>query len=274
MTAKRGMQWKTPWRRQKTPVGQAPVDVWFFANFGPPVGAPQARYRFPLAVPAPGDGAAPFWIGIMFAATLSTVSVEQVRAFVSRAAAGAGFSLFGTWPVLGPDPRPLRVTGSVMASATPLTTDVPQVGAETRAVVALLVVEPFDTGRRETLWVDGNPVASKTDPLPYATAAGTLLTMAAETALVGINIGINGWAGGNFLPTDQEIRDWFGSTRANLAVAEIPTKTSDRFTATSVAPAVPAVLPNLAGGQNMDYVVTLAPDPVVVNTLIPVTFNY
>jgi hypothetical protein len=268
------MLWKPAWRRQKTPVGQTPVDAWFFANFGPPVGAPQARYRFPLAVPAPGDGAAPFWVGIMFAATLSTVSVEQVRAFISRAGAGAGYSLFGTWPIIGPDPRPLRVTGSVMATPAPLTNDVPQVGAETRAVVALMTVEPFDTGRRETLWVDGNPVATKTEALPYADAAGTRLTMAAETSVAGISIGINGFAGGNFLPTSQEIRDWFGSTRANLEVAAIPGKTSDRLTATSVAPAVPAVLPNLAGGQNMDYVVTLAPDPVVVNILLPVTFNY
>lgn len=274
MTAKRGTLWKTSWRRQKTPVGQAPVEAWFFSNFGPPVGAPQARYRFPLAVPATGDGVAPFWVGIMFAANLTTVSVEAVRAFVSRAGAGTGYSLLGQWPVTGPDPRPLRVIGQTMSEPVPLFTDVPQVGAETRAVVALMVVEPFDTGRRETLYVDGFPVSSQTDPIAYAAAVGTLLTMAAETSLAGINIGINGWAGGNFLPTSQEIEDWFGSTRANLAVAEIPGKTSDRFTATSVAPAVPAVLPNLAGGQSMDYVVTLPPDPVVVNTLIPVTFNY
>jgi hypothetical protein len=80
-------------------------------------------------------------------------------------------------------------------------------------------------------------------------------------------------AGGNALPTTQEIQDWFAATRSALSAQPIPGKTLDQYDAANTPGVVPNPLVNLAGGQNAPLV-TVGTPPVPVNILIPATFGY
>lgn len=152
-----------------------------------------------------------------------------------------------------------------------ISAEVSPLGADFRSIVSLITCVPDGLGNNVLkLYVDG--VYKSQVTLPYV-SSGNPMRMGTPNVL-GKNPLVHGWVGGNSLLTNSEIKQWFISSRYNLEIAEIPGKTSDRITATSVAPLAPATLPNLAGGQSMDYVVNVLPDPVVRNVLVPVTFAY
>jgi len=150
---------------------------------------------------------------------------------------------------------------------------VPQIGADIRAIVSLLTVEPDGLGNDIiSFYVDGSLVLQQIgsySPIPSFVRMRTV-NQAGDVP----QPYVHGWAGGNALPTVDEIEQWFFDSRYNMEIAAIPGKTSDRFSATSVQPTAPGVLPNLAGGQVMNYVVDNPPDPVAQNVLLNVTFAY
>jgi hypothetical protein len=87
---------------------------------------------------------------------------------------------------------------------------------------------------------------------------------------------INSMAGGNALPTTQEIQDWFQASRYALpfpVAQQIPGKTLDQYDAGATPGIVPNPLVNLAVGQNAPLVVSGIP-PIPANLLIPATFAY
>jgi len=267
MTAKHGTQWKTSWRRQK-PNAVSQYPMWFFNSFGVNLnGAPKAQYQ--MSDPATGDGVAPFWVGLVAAVDVAIGPNESYTGFVGRTArwnVGAGNGGSG-----------IRANGTTVAGGSS-TDHIWASGANIRAVVVLMTVEPNPSGPGSVtkIYIDSKAPLVDVDPATYTPGPPTLTTFLTrvQPAVPLVGAYINGWAGGNFALTTAEIGQWFADVRANLETAAIPGKTSDRFSATSVAPTRPAVLPNLAGGGPMTYAVTQVPDPVALNTLVPVTFAY
>lgn len=269
MTRLRGMLWKTPWKRNRPEVASVPVPMWFFTRFGPSGNGftPNSDYRMPAPSPVPGDSGAPFWIG-----TIGLADIAGAPGITNQyAGASSGFN----WGVASQFLRSFAGDPGVLSgeggTGIGLSAQVPVLGASLRAVVTLITSVPDGFGNNTTrLYVDGVFKSQVTGP--YVFAPG-ILSMGTPNVF-GAQPGIHGWAGGNALPTPAEIQQWFLSSRYNLEIAAIPGKTSDRFSATSVAPAVPAVLPNLAGGQVMNYTVNVLPDPGALNLLVNVTFGY
>ena len=263
MTAKRGTLWKTSWRRQKPVVTPNPLPMWFFTNFGGFSPNPFARYAFPNPSPATGEFGPPFWVGMVTAYQPASLVGNTIAAF-----AGSG-GLPGRWllqtNMVNPNDAAVSVVsvgGNVLMNAS-----APTLNATYRAVVMLATFVTSGGVTTGRLWVDGNPVVVDTSPTPLPIAA--IIEMFARTTGY-----IHGWAGGNVAPTNAEIQSWFFNTKNNQEIAEIPGKTLDRFSATSVQPAVPNPLPTLGTGQNMDYQVVIPPDPVAQNVFIPVSFGY
>lgn len=268
MTRLRGMIWKTPWSRKRTPVASVPVPMWFFSNFGAGGSGviPNSTYHFAAAAPAPGATGIPFWVGQVSAFDVTQVGLVQSQVgFVNRG-----------WENIG---RLLSFN-----SANSLETEVqagpslleqpPTLGATLRAIVSLMTVEPVGPDTQLSLYVDGTLRKSFVFPGTYMPPVALLNMAAFSLPTDPVPPYIHGWAGGGSVPTVEEIQQWFLDTRYNTEVADIPGKTTDRISATSVAPLAPPVLPNLAGGQPMTYVVPVPPDPVAINSLINVTFAY
>lgn len=270
MTRLRGMLWKTPWKRNRPEVASVPVPMWFFSRFGRTGGIfPSSEYQTPASSPAPGDGLPPFWIGMIGAFDLALARqtiVPGQNVFVRRGWVMRDFmsSIVGSVNAL--EARGQAGTTSIVQSF------VPQIGADIRAIVSLMTVEPDGANVKTSLYVDGVLFAQQVGA--YTASPFQVVMSGEEVETSSPQPYIHGWAGGNALPTLAEIQQWFLDSRYNLEIAAIPGKTSDRFSATSVAPAAPAALPNLAGGQVMNYVVNVPPDPVALNTLLNVTFAY
>jgi hypothetical protein len=277
MTAKRGTQWKTSWRRQKSGIGSGPVDVWFFNRFSDFNGG--SSYRQPAAVPTVGDAGPPYWVGSLTAIGLFLPSLPNPLLGIP-ASAGA---FAGDWA--------LEVTGLFVPPAQPPVTPASQslgVKVDTtnglgqyqplpllsndetiiRAVVALMQVEPLPSGSyQRTLWVDGNP------RLTRISASYVPNPNFAEFCPQDYRSFMNGWAGGNASLTDAEIRQWFADVRLQAQIVSIPGKTSDLFTAAPPTVGVPPVLVNQAGGQNATLIAVGAP-PVPFNIQVPAWFGY
>jgi hypothetical protein len=267
------MLWKTPWKRNRVPVASVPVPMWFFTNFGSTGILPGSAYEFPAPSPSPGDAASPFWVGMIGAMDLAAAKLNNVsihESLVSRGTPGS-WSLRDAMASVGGLISFLEARAS--AAGTSFIQPVPQIGADIRAIVSLLTVEPDGLGNDIlSFYVDGSLVLQQIgsySPLPNLVRMRTV-----EQVGVVPQPYVHGWAGGNALPTVDEIKQWFFDSRYNMEIAAIPGKTSDRFSATSVQPTAPGVLPNLAGGQVMNYVVDTPPDPVAQNVLLNVTFAY
>lgn len=251
MTASKGMLWKTAWRRRTGGFAlQEPVDMWLF----------NAQYKTPLPAPSFAANPAPFWYGM--------VGLSQCF-FYSSAANGfsEGFQPAAFDPQVGPNlfiqtavepgvVEDMFMLGGPNAqpAVQPLTWDLQTI------TVMLVTVTPFGGGYSVALWVDGGFAASWSSPVPYAPS----------TVPVSMDgLAINGATGGPGTPTQGQISTWFTGVKTSLQTVAIPGMTSDLWNATSVAPATPPVLPNLAGGQVMN----LQPGPAT-NTLTSVRFNY
>jgi hypothetical protein len=270
MTAKHGTQWKTSWRRQKPSIGAGqPVPMWFFRNNG---GGPFSSFVFrqPLTTPSVGDGAPPFWVGMIAGSDPSVAPLPSTEsAGVFRTSAWQLF-LNHSSPASGL-PAELSVTGEAIASSDAILVDPlspPLSPITLRAVVAMLVVTPVVGGNLETLWIDGSVRRQSFVALPYVPGNGLNVFDPGRLYL-------NSMAGGNALPTAAEIKAWFSATRYASpfpAAQPIPGKTLDRYDAGATPAVVPNPLVNLAGGQNAPLVLQNVPVPA--NLLVPATFGY
>lgn len=273
MTAKRGTLWKTSWRRQKPGIAAAPVPMWFFKNNG---GAPGSNFVFtqPLTAPGIGDGTPPFWVGMICGSEVFTTPAlptpEGSGAF--RTSAWTAEAQHFT-PSSG-TPNELRALASGGVSPN-LEEELPLLSSplspiSLRAVALMLVVEKIGaTDLLESLWIDGALRQQRQTVNTYAPGVGTLTFDPGRSY-------INSMAGGNALPTTQEIRDWFQQTRYATpfpSAQPIPGKTLDRYDAGATPGVVPNPLVNLAGGQNAPLVVSGFP-PNPANLLVNATFAY
>lgn len=273
MTTKRGTLWKTSWRRQKPAIAAEPVPMWFFKNDG---GAPGSNFLFqqPLASPAIGDTVPPFWMGMICGSEVfTTPSLSPPE--------GSGVFRTSSWqaevqhfsPSSG-QPNLLRaiVSGGVspnLIEPLPLL-DSPLSPIVLRAVVLMLVVEKVGAADLlESVWIDGALRQQRQTTTTYA--PGTL-----GTTFDPARSYINSMAGGNALPTTQEIQDWFQQSRYALpfpVAQQIPGKTLDQYDAGATPGVVPNPLVNLAGGQNAPLIVSGFP-PNPANLLLNATFAY
>lgn len=283
---KRGTLWKTSWRRQRPSIGTAPQDVWWFANFGDAeTGADESYYQQPLVSPSIGETVPPFWIGAIFgsslpAADLGTAITRGFPAPLPTVPSWTARLDYEFFPPPSPsDLSPLEVTAFAAPSpgAELVSGALPHLGGSAspplvRAVVVMLVVEPAPSGPgfQQSLWVDGALRAQGVSAVAYNPYIGGLLHVRPKFGF------LNSMAGGNALPTTQEIQDWFQQSRYATpfpAAQQIPGKTLDQYDAASTPAVVPNPLVNLAGGQNAPLLSVGAP-PVPVNILVPTTFGY
>lgn len=270
MTAKRGMQWKTPWRRQKPSLGASPVGMWFFNAQTPALG--DFSFLQPLTTPAIGDGTPPFWVGFIAAVTTSIdpISLAEI-ASVGRSGAW-GMSIQHSFSAPGEPADIFEIIASTTAAPFPTLPfdplSAPPAEPVLRAVVVMLVVYEENGNTVEQLWVDGSVRYQIATPDPYA--PGVLTTF-----LSPLSGYLNSMAGGNALPTSEEIQTWFSDTRygaAMPAAAAIPGKTLDQYDAGATPGVVPDPLVNLAGGQNAPLSVSGTPAPQ--NIFLQATFGY
>ena len=99
MTAKRGTLWKTSWRRQKTPVPQAPVPMWFFNNFQIDLTG-RVWYQQPSGSPGIGDATGgSFWAGMI--AAFQGLEAAGARADTATLAGGIWEALLTTAAGMG-----------------------------------------------------------------------------------------------------------------------------------------------------------------------------
>lgn len=277
----RGTLWKTSWRKRRPSVGQLPQDMYWFANFGDGDSSPdEAFFQQPLVTPSIGDTAPPFWIGAIFGSSLPAADLETIisRGFPAPLPTNPSWKTrlqYTFFSGFQPD-SPLVVIADANTSGGELDSGVlPHLGGGVsppliRAVVMMLVVEPSGPGFKQTLWVDGDVRATYISPTPYSPLVGGLLHVRPKFGF------LNSMAGGNALPTTQEIQDWFSLSRYALPyplAQQIPGKTLDQYDAANTPGVVPPALVNLAGGQNAPLTSVGAP-PVPVNILVATTFGY
>jgi len=252
MTARRGSEWKTSWRRQKPALGAGTQLMWFFSS------SSGDFYLQPDPSPSTGGTAPPFWFGSVQATSAPALplisDVERASAWRSRL----------RW-----DGLVVQSSAEVEPTLDALSVVVPTYNAplsdfQVRVVVQLVTVEPVNAGFRYVLWVDGSRVAEQVETLAYVPGT-TSLQISPQDGFV------NSMAGGNALPTDAEVRAWFTATRQALAAQPIAGKTQDRFDAGSVPGLTPATLTNLAGGQDADLIVA---DADMVNVELRAVFGY
>jgi len=276
MTAKRGTQWKTSWRRQKPGLGTAPQPMWFFGRFSLFPNLTGAQYDYEQALPASiGDTAPPFWIGSISASSLPGLTgLASISRGIHPGSPDWKSNLEYS-PTVGVESIGRVETSQIIQQVPVLNGHAPPA---LQAVVQMLVVEPytnpvfpFGPGFVAKLWVDGSLRQTEISLLPYnPNGAGRLFIR----PLLGF---INSMAGGNALPTDAEIRTWFSATRYALpfpAAQEIPGKTLDRYDAALTPGVVPAILVNQSTGQNADLTVVSGIPPAPLNLLVDTTFGY
>jgi hypothetical protein len=264
------MLWKTPWRRQKTPVPQAPVSMWFFNNFQVDLTG-RVWYQQPLGAPGIGDTTGgSFWVGMIGATQLGPV----FGAYVERANNPPNSQDWqvGDFSFAPIDPNQMVTVGvsNGLAQTEPVS-NLGVVSPTLRAIVTLMVVEDLGNGtRQQTLWVDGAIRMQEIIGSQYTASANRF-----GTARPGDGY-LNSWAGGNAVPTTQEIKNWFQTSRYASpfpSAQEIPGKTLDRFDAGAVPGLVPSPLVNLSNGQNM-LSASEGTSPAFANTLFDASFAY
>jgi len=274
MTAKRGTLWKTSWRRQKTPVPQTPVPMWFFNNFQIDLTG-RVWYQQPSGSPGIGDATGgSFWAGMIAAFQFAP---GAFGALIGRADSPPNSRDWQVRDASAAPADPLQLTtegssaGAVAATQIEPVSSLGVISPVLRAIVTMLVVEDLGNGtRRQTLWVDG---AVRVSGIFASTYVSTAVRRGA--ALPGDGY-LNSWAGGNVLPTTDEIQNWFSASRYALpapSAQAIPGKTLDRFDAGAVPGTVPSPLVNLSVGQNM-LGVSEGVSPAFANTLFDASFAY
>lgn len=265
MTAARGMLWKTAWsRRHGGLVNQPAKGMWFF-NLQE-LDVDYWSYNSLVAAPSFAANPSPVWIGMVcYASGPSGVGLVEAGNGVFQGLAFGGSNFVDTD---GKD----DVGFNFDAAAAIVNVDANGAGIfnfnwQTVDVVLATVV-PELGGSRIEVWLDNQRVASVFTANPYV-PQNTI------TRLRGLSTQptLNGVVGGTGVLTTAQIRQWFMDVRDAADIQPIPGMTTDLWSASSVQPLVPLVLPNLAGGQALNLTANGAP-VAPTNTLVPVSFNY
>lgn len=271
MTAKRGMQWKTSWRRQKQTLGAVPVEMWFFHNDG---GVGSFSFQQAMRVPGIGDTQPPFWCGFIAGLPGSPpVGITPDQAAVFRTFGFGTSWLGGAQRLLLNGVETYRALWSNYSMSAPVESLSPPLAPIVlRAVVVMIVATTDGDGNVVAqLWVDGAIRAQLATGVPYVSGLlpTDVLSFDPGTAY------INSMAGGNALPTTDEIQAWFSASRYASpfpSAQEIPGKTLDRYDAANTPGVVPNPIANLAGGQPGALATSGGPTPV--NVQLAATFGY
>lgn len=247
----KGMVWKTAWNRKRGTPEVAPVNMAFFREFLTGAGDAVNRAIYETAGVSALGSTSTFWFGAVgvYAGFIRALPTFEVQ----------------TTSVVDLVTAVVSLIGSVSE------TDLPVNGADFICAV-LVSVTPDDAG--------GCRVAVRVDD--QVTAFGSAVAFSAVTDPIlfspgGLPGALHGFCGGQgTTPTQLEVRQWFRDLKTNLAIQEIPGKTTHRYSAASAFPLVPTPLPNLgsAGAAQDLTLTTLSGTPVPTNVLLPVRFPY
>jgi hypothetical protein len=267
MTSKKGSLWKTSWgRRSALGYQQLAGEMWFFDLLNESDGA---YYRYVSAAPNPFVFAnpVPFWWGAVFKGA-NTGAMKFACDGVNNGVDGVYTSLAAT------DSAPARAfLANVVSSGLPNAsfTSVELNYLLGQVVAVLFTAVDLGDGNVRIHGYCDRLYLGYVDVLGYIAQTG-VFSLYQTGDFVGSNV--HGFVGGTGTPTEAQIDQWFADTKANFEIAEIAGMTTDRFSATSVQPLVPAVLPNqVGGGQDLDLTAFGAPG-AASNTLLPAYFNY
>jgi len=258
MTKKVGTQWKTSWKRDRKRGPLPPGgNMVFFGNFVSGVGT--GLYRS-AAMSALGQ-TLPFWFGAVGvqSANLSpqgffgpstgfraTVSGTLVPPVVSGTAFASPLVLNATKAASGSSFGGANFVVSAFIAT-----------VQTTSTGALLLTMYFCNSSTPSISTAAAYVPPGVSPLDLDASAGFL----------------HGGVGGPGTPTAAQIAAWFQDLKRNVLIGPIPGMTTHLYSATSVFPAVPPVLPNGAGPQVLNFTV-LAGAPAPTNTKIAVSFPW
>lgn len=247
MTAKRGTSWKTSWNRKRGTPEVTPVNMAFFRTFSSTI-TPEAVYQ------TTGD---------------STLGATATFWFAS---VGVHFNQFArASPALGVQPTSAldNVAAVGFVSGTGFLAELP-VSGDDFVCATLVTVTAVGAGARFAVHVD-DQVSTFGTVATFTPATLELILDAAS--LPGAFHGFAGGEGVN--PSLVEIRQWFKDLKRNLAIQEIPGKTTHLYSAAAVYPLVPGTLTNLGSDATQDLTLTtLSGTPSPTNVLLPVRFPY
>lgn len=264
MSWKKGTQWKSSWNRARQIAPGSQFEQMWFMNLAD-------GYQAANPAPFPFQGTT-FWMGLV---TKQFGTVEGITVFseISQQLLGSGI-YYRHYSTYTPTTLfPYYTEAAALDSGGSPENNYPAskylnsgVTLGGSVLVSLITVQPESLGSRVRVWMDGGlrysevvlavvPAANKPRLFHTTTASG--------------NHPFHGFAGGTVIPTDDEIYTWFQAVRSNLEIQEIPGKTTDLISATSVAPLAPALLPNGSTGQDF---ATVGGAPT--NSLDTVIFNY
>jgi hypothetical protein len=255
MTAKKGSLWKTSWNRGRgTPAPPKLGNMSFFTDFAEDGVLGSAAY-IGSAPSTLADGL-PFWFAVVGIDTDTTKSCTAspgfgpVRATSSETALASSALIGGELVLVGAD--------APVAAPSPYVCPV------------LYLVRPVGSGFSIRTIVSKGLISEYTVSTDVFTPATFPVSIAPSIG------GIHGLAGGPFALTPDEITAWFDTLKSTLKIPEIPGKTTNLYSAESVAGTVPAVLPNLGSAgaaQDLDYTV-LSGAPPSTNQLLSAYFTY
>lgn len=260
----KGMQWKTGWGSKKPFDLQMP----FFERF--------LTARFYLGAPGqglPGSGGG-FWVGAVFFER-SAIVIESVASF------GDGATPTQGWSILAFNGKVRFSIGDGAALTTieqPCTPSDPDQLTPADVIPVMCV---YDKTNALIKLYSGSPTVVGSTPFvgPYATPGAGRTSLGGFYTGVngGVNLGINGLAGGNFIPTVPEITAWFAAVKSGLKIATIPAKTSHRWAANdfitppSAQVAAPITIPDDIASTNL---AVIANAPGIVITEYGTVFSY
>lgn len=258
MTFKKGTLWKTSWNRGRgTPPTSIVGQMAFFSDFQNVDLTNNARY-FTAAPPSLGS-APPFWYAVVG---------------MGGTVAGGGGS-FSTLPaydgtVSGDGSTGLlEAEGQVMSASGDYLLSLANQGSDTVSAV-LVIAQLVASAIQVRVFFADQMYQYIADAGPFSPPS-----LALSLHPSGPLGRIHGACGGDVVPTDDEVAQWFADLKANLEITAIPGKTTHLYSAASVFPAVPVTLPNdqNQGTDDMTYTI-LSGAPTPANTLINVRFPW
>ncbi len=253
MTFKKGTLWKTSWNRGRGgPPSSVAGQMAFFTGFASEDNADNSAY-FTAGLPTLGSSS-PYWFAVV------------------GTGAATGSSFFGSLP---------RYSAEVSSFTTGVCKAEGQILSAAGDYLASLLNQGDGSVSAVLVTVQGTTdvqvqVCFADQVFQYIADAGTFAAPNVQLSMYPFSGGgLHGACGGNVLPTDAEISQWFADLKSNLAIGGVPGKTTHLYSAASVFPAVPATLLNSQnpGTDNLDYTV-LSGAPTPANVLLNVRFPW
>lgn len=292
MTARKGMLWKTPWRRRTGGlVNQPPVEMWFFDLSGAVSPATDSwEFISPAAVPTFAAGPGPFWLGLVCRVTdvpnPTVGATEQgfLRQFSSPPSAGVFLRVTAnrTTTYAPGDTENADVTATSVGFFGLVRSFLPRPGLGGQGVllnydwscvtVALVQITPQGGTTLLDAWLDNVYLGQQSHATAYAPANTSIRLGGGRYTVNGPTL--HGAVGGTGLLTASQVETWFQQVKSGAQIVGIPGQTTDLWSAAAVQPLVPNPLPNLAGGQNLNLTAFGTPIGPPSNVLVPVSFNY